>query len=216
MAPERLYLVPDEPRSDSPQRQDRWREGKYLPHYDGICIPQFITFRLHDSIPDHVMRDWKNELKTCSSEKRERILSHRIQRYTDEGYGRCWLEDPDVAERVEESLLFFDEDRYILHAWVIMPNHVHVQCTVIENYDLGEIIHSWKSYIAHKVNRLLEREGSLWGEGYFDRYMRNHEHFVKTVQYIESNPVRAGLCEKPDRWRWSSAWYKCQGSFDEL
>jgi REP element-mobilizing transposase RayT len=40
---------------------------------------------------------------------------------------------------------------------------------------------------------------------YFDRYIRDAEHFEKAFRYIENNPVKAGLCEKPSDWKYSSA-----------
>ncbi|HEY8188950.1 MAG TPA: hypothetical protein VIF64_22975, partial [Pyrinomonadaceae bacterium] len=68
--------------------------------------------------------------------------------------------------------------------------------------------HSLKSYTAHEANKILCREGQFWLEDYFDRYIRNEEHFQNTVKYIENNPVKAGLCAKASDWPFSSAWFK--------
>jgi REP element-mobilizing transposase RayT len=80
--------------------------------------------------------------------------------------------------------------------------------TRFENYELKDILHSLKSYTAQEANKMLRRRGQFWIEDYFDRYMRNQEHFRKTVQYIENNPVKARLCDKPSSWPFSSAWFK--------
>jgi len=48
-------------------------------------------------------------------------------------------------------------------------------------------------------------------EEYFDRYIRNAEHFRRTVTYIENNPVKARLCSKPSDWPFSSAWFREHG-----
>ncbi len=69
-------------------------------------------------------------------------------------------------------------------------------------------MHSHKSYTAHEANRILNRNGQLWMKEYFDRYIRNAEHYRNTVRHIESNPVRAGLCSKPAEWPFSSAWFR--------
>ena len=71
---------------------------------------------------------------------------------------------------------------------------------------LEDIIHSIKSYSALKANRFLKRSGQFWQEEYFDRYIRDFNHFEKTVRYIELNPVKARLCQNPEDWKFSSAY----------
>jgi len=107
---------------------------------------------------------------------------------------------------VQENLIHFDGIKYKLHAWVVMPNHVHYLATPGAGYSLSEIVHSCKSFTAHEANRILDRKGRFWFPEPFDRYIRNHDHFEKTIRYIESNPVKAGLCEKVSDWRFSSAY----------
>ena len=89
-----------------------------------------------------------------------------------------------------------------------MPNHIHFLATPLENIDLSEIAHSIKSYTAHEANKLLNRNGQFWQHEPFDLYIRNRKHFVNVIEYIENNPVKARLCEKPKDWRFSSAFYK--------
>jgi REP element-mobilizing transposase RayT len=185
-----------------------WRSRGYLPHFDGIEIPQFITIHLADSIPRRVLGRWKEELKSLRSEQERILLQRRIEKYLDQGYGEALLKHPDVARMVQDSLLRFDGIRYRLFAWVVMPNHVHSLITRFENCELKDILHSLKSYTAHEANKMLHRSGQFWIEEYFDRYIRNQGHFRKTVQYIENNPVKARLCEKPSDWPYSSAWFR--------
>ena len=47
--------------------------------------------------------------------------------------------------------------------------------------------------------------GTFWEADYFDRYMRNEDHLMRTIEYIESNPVKAGLVKEAFDWPWSSA-----------
>jgi putative DNA methylase len=68
---------------------------------------------------------------------------------------------------------------------------------------LANIIHSWKSYTAHEANKLLGRKGAFWMPDYFDRYIRDKEHFIATVEYILQNPVKAGLVDTAENWSWS-------------
>jgi hypothetical protein len=65
-----------------------------------------------------------------------------------------------------------------------------------------------KSYTAHTANQILGRSGDFWFREYHDRFIRDDRHFRNTVNYIERNPVKAGLVDRPEKWRWSSAWWQ--------
>ena len=118
------------------------------------------------------------------------------------------MRQPEVAKMVQDSLLEFDNVVYNLFAWVVMPNHTHSLLTRLEQWDLDQLMHSHKSYTAHEANKLLERTGQFWMTEYYDRFIRNDEHFRNTVRYIENNPVKARLCAKPSDWPFSSAWFR--------
>ena len=185
-----------------------WKSRGYLPHFDGLAVPQFITINLADSIPQKVIKRWKQELGLLKYEQDKVLLQRRIEKYLDHGYGECLLNNTRVAKMLQEALLKFDGKRYRLFAWVVMPNHLHLLLTRLQNYELKDILHSLKSYTAHEANKMLHRTGQFWMEDYFDRYMRNQEHFDRTVKYIENNPVKASLCREPSDWPFSSAWFK--------
>lgn len=188
--------------------QRGWHSRGYLPHYDGGEICQFITFHLGDALPVKVIDRWKLELAHEKNEKARIELYKRIEKYLDQGCGSCYLKNENVAECVRESLLHFHEIRYKLIAWVIMPNHVHFLLKPINNHSLSAIMKNFKSYTSHQANKILNRSGRFWQTDYFDRYIRDYEHFDKTINYIENNPVKAGLCEKRSDWKYSSAYYR--------
>jgi putative transposase len=175
-----------------------WHRPHRLPHFDSPEINQFVTFRLADSLPANaVNRDANNDMR-----RRE------IERELDGNHGSCWLRTPDIADLVERALLMFDGERYRLWAWCVMPNHVHCLFEAANGHRLGDIVKSWKAYTGTKANRILGRRGAFWQRDYFDRYMRNEEQMSRTIDYIERNPVQAGLCLHPADWRWSSARYR--------
>ena len=188
-----------------------WHSRGYLPHFDGRAIPQFITLHLADSIPQKVIQQWKRELTHLDDEQDRILLQKRIERYLDQGYGNAFLKDSRVATIVQDSLLKLDGERYDLFSWVVMPNHSHFLLTRFEDWELEQLMHSHKSYTAHQANKLLNRTGKFWMEEYFDRYIRNADHFRNAVNYIENNPVKAGLCSKPSDWPFSSAWFREHG-----
>ncbi len=125
--------------------------------------------------------------------------------WLDKGYGACHLKDERVARMVEDGLLFFDGTRYELHEWSVMPNHIHTLFETLREWRLKTILHSWKSYMAKEANKLLGLHGTFWQEDYFDRLIRDEEHYCRTVEYIRQNPVKAGLVASAERWPFGSA-----------
>ena len=190
------------------QSQLGWHSRGYLPHFDRGQLAQFITIRLHDALPASVLVRWKEELKHEQPGEVEAILRRRVEAYLDQGHGSCYLRDSGVATMVQNALLFHDESKYRLSAWVVMPNHVHLLCIPAAGHNLAEIMHSLKSYTANEANRMLGRKGKFWQKEYFDRYIRNARHFAKVVTYIEKNPVKARLCERAEDWPFSSASFR--------
>ncbi len=185
-----------------------WHSRGYLPHFDGGEIAQTVTFRLFDSMPQEVLERWRKELAHLPEKEYDRERRRRIDAYLDKGYGSCYLQDNRLAEIVEQALQRFDGERYRLHTWVIMPNHIHLLFTPIAEWKMSQIIHSWKSFTAKECNKVLQRQGEFWQQEPFDRYIRDENHYTNAVAYIERNPVKAGLSAKPEDWRWSSAYIK--------
>jgi len=182
-----------------------WTHRGYLPHFDGGSISQFVTCRLADSLPQKILERWRIELKARPIENIDREVLILIEEFLDKGYGECYLKQPQIAEIIETSLLKFDGERYKLLAWVIMPNHIHLLLRPINDWSLSKILHSFKSFTASEASKVLGRKGRFWMREYFDRYIRDAEHFEKAFRYIENNPVKAGLCEEPSEWKYSSA-----------
>jgi REP element-mobilizing transposase RayT len=186
-----------------------WYDRGYIPHFDGGQVSQFLTFRLFDSLPESVIQDWREKTSRLG-EGGKAIFRKNVENYLDKGSGSCFLRDERVAKLTEDSLLFHHTRKYDLVAWVIMPNHIHFLATPLENAELSAIAHSIKSYTAHEANKVLGRQGQFWQHEPFDRYIRNRKHFVSVIRYIENNPVRAGLCARPQDWRFSSAFHKAK------
>ena len=182
-----------------------WHLRGYLPHFDGEETTQFVTFRLGDALPEGKLATWRTELASRPRGRAEAELRKRVERYLDGGEGRAVTRQPRPATIVEGVLRHRDREQYDLHAWVVMPNHVHVLFTPREGFELPAIVQAWKSVSARRTNRVLASRGRLWQEDYFDRFIRNARHFHEVVGYIEWNPVDAGLCECPEEWPFGSA-----------
>jgi REP element-mobilizing transposase RayT len=67
-------------------------------------------------------------------------------------------------------------------------------------------MHSVKSYTANSCNKLLGQSGRFWQQESYDHCVRDEEELARIFDYIELNPVKAGLCRVPAEWRYSSAY----------
>jgi REP element-mobilizing transposase RayT len=182
-----------------------WHSRGYLPHLDAPGELQVLTFRLGDALPKQVVERWREELRLEPESAAAMELGKRIARYEDAGYGESLLKIAQHAEAVEGCLLHADGVKYRLLDWCVMPNHVHAMIGTVEGVKLGDIVRSWKTYSAKLINGWTGQTGALWEEDYHDRYIREESHFHSARSYIRNNPVRAGLCQKPEEWPWSSA-----------
>ncbi len=118
--------------------------------------------------------------------------------------GSCVLRRPEIADLVQNALLHFNNRRYILSAWCVMPNHAHVVITPLRGNLLADILHSWKSFTASQINKVLHRRGPLWERESFDHLIRTVGDWEKYSVYTENNPVIAGFCVQPEEWPFSS------------
>lgn len=189
-------------------RSAGWHTRGFLPHFDDRPRPQFITFHLGDAIPLALMERWREAVRRQNPDRQKILLQRRIERYADYGHGNAFLKLPRIAQIIQNSLLKFDEVRYRLFSWVVMPNHVHLLMTRFDGFELSRIMHSIKSFTAHEANKTLDRSGEFWMPDYFDRYIRSQRHFDWTVRYIENNPVKARLCRRPEDWLFGSARFR--------
>jgi REP element-mobilizing transposase RayT len=160
-----------------------WRERGYLPHRDELGLIQFVTFRLADAFPVELRSEWEALLKTENGRQRRVDL----ETYLDKGHGACHLRRFDIAKIVQDSLCFRHGEDYELRAWVIMPNHVHLLFKVLD-VPMARLMDAWKGYTAKQANKVLNRRGKFWQDGYWDTFMRDEGHEKQSRKYIESKP----------------------------
>jgi putative transposase len=89
-----------------------------------------------------------------------------------------------------------------------MPNHVHLVITPLKNpdgveYSLSQIMHNIKRNSGKQANILLNRTGPFWQHESYDHFIRNEAEFIKTIEYVLLNPIKAGLVEDWTQWKWS-------------
>lgn len=129
-----------------------------LPHWKQKGVYYFVTFRLADSIPNSKKKKliadrerWNNKHQKGTKFTKEdwieynRLFNHRVENWLNAGYGSCLLRKPENASIVANALKYFDNKRYVLDEWVVMPNHVHVLVRPLAEHNISDILHSWKS-----------------------------------------------------------------------
>ena len=109
------------------------------------------------------------------------------------GYGSCLLKNPENAAQIEKSLFYFEDQRSQMLSFVVMPTHVHLVYISHPDWPMEKLIATWKKNSAREINRQENRRGNLWQKDYFDRLIRDRDHFIRCVRYIRNNPQKANL-----------------------
>ena len=191
-----------------------------LPHIQPFDATIFVTFRLANSLPKQIiiqlLEDREQREKLINTEKnikrRKALLEEERRRYFghfDEYLDRVeesphWLSEPEVANIIAEAIKYQDGKQYILNAFCVLPNHVHIMIDVKRSSGpLNRILQKLKSYTAIQANKILHRNGAFWHHESYDHVVRDGSEFERIVWYILQNPVKVGLCRTWENWKWS-------------
>ena len=181
-------------------RNERYYE-RTLPHWQPEGRDLFLTRRLSGSLPAKVMVALRAS-KTKELGKRFREYDLELDRASS---GPVWLKEPRIASVVVAGIKAVAEKSLCrVHAWVVMPNHVHF--LMQPQAPMAAITKAIKGSTARRANLLLGRTGEyFWQDESFDHWIRDEREFEKVKKYIERNPVVAGLVNEESKWPWSSA-----------
>ena len=209
-----------------------------LPHYQPIGYAYFITSRLVGTIPYSIYKKLKKdyekrlkeiaELKSKTKKWNEYQELHKnyflkTENILDSGsHGKLWLRNKQIATILANTFHFYDNKRYDLICYTIMPNHFHlVLFPKLERYKeflakhiannnteetfyyISKIMQDIKKYSAKESNKILHRSGKFWQNESYDHVIRNKEELLNIVNYVLDNPVKAGLCKTRDDWEWN-------------
>jgi len=113
---------------------------------------------------------------------------------------------PPYARVVVSALRHFDGQRYFLHDYTVMPDHVHLILQIPARDGVAEhlwqVTHSVKSRSAQQVNRIARRKGRLWQPESYDHIIRSHADYLDKANYILGNALRKRLVERALDWPW--------------
>jgi len=170
-----------------------------LPHWDVVGLPLFVTFRLHDSLPAGRVVAPATLTTGKAFVAMDRILDRAAA-------GPKCLSIPEIAGLVVEALYDGERrfNRYQLHSYAVMPNHVHLLVT--PRVPAAKWLGPLKGFTAHGANLVLGSTGKpFWQNERYDHPVRSGEEFKRITRYIENNPAKAGLVTNPEDFPWSSA-----------
>ncbi len=178
----------------------------------------FVTFRLKDALPRHVVdcwrekheawhrahgldahlapAEWQRIYNAIPQRERSAFEENRKARYfmeLDRSHGACLLRRPQAAQAVADALRFLHGKRLNCGDFVIMPNHVHWLLAPNPGCELERILQSVKRFAASKINRLCARTGPLWQKESYDHIVRNEAELLRIRTYIANNPGKALL-----------------------
>lgn len=192
-----------------------------LPHFHRVGATFFITTHLYGSIPFDVLKKLQLKRDKLIEEEREKDSADKdkqiymirrayFQEY-DQLLDACLnspthLANPKVAEVVEAELRKYDQQYYNLVSFTLMPNHLHVildfsiQVKNIVPFDLelytnvSDVMNKIKGSSSFKANKIIGNTGNpFWAISYYDRYIRNTNHYLGAVNYTINNVVKAKI-----------------------
>jgi putative transposase len=125
-----------------------------------------------------------------------------------------------TAKRRDLFLKILEETRrkyrFIVHGYVVMPEHIHLLITEPETGDPSVVMKVIKQRFALRVNRLRKRSAPaqiglwdstpdpVWQKRFYDFNVWTERKRIEKLRYMHRNPVNRGLVEQPDQWKWSS------------
>jgi putative DNA methylase len=194
-----------------------------LPHHQEAQQIVSLTWRLAFTLPQNLI-DILQELQQLSNTFRDertldgakevfqrnyaikmQIFDEFLGKHTGEQLNLC---EPQFAQIIIQTLKFYRNTAYELHAYCLMPNHLHLLIKPLQGsagkyHKTSDIVRNIKSFSAKEMNKLLGREGAIWQHEYYDRFIRNPADYNRTVEYYLNNPVKAGLVAKAGDWQYS-------------
>lgn len=120
--------------------------------------------------------------------------------------GRSIFQVTETTEIMLGSILDYrDSGAYLLHEFVIMPDHLHLLLTPGPEASLEKAVQLIKGGSSHRIHKQRGGKVEVWQVGFYDWTIRDAQDWQTKVQYIRLNPVRARLVERPEEWPYSSA-----------
>jgi len=176
----------------------------------GLAVPETEHFAIKHSLAGKLLIIPSMELKRNKYQYRRNLphyqASNKHHFVTFKSWHR-WVLPAKAKGIVFKACFYWHTRKMDLRAVVVMPDHVHLMFFPLKGENgefitLASIQHSIKSFTAHEINKKLGREGLVWQDENFDHVPRTNEKYEHQLDYIKMNPVRAGLVQRPEDYKW--------------
>lgn len=128
----------------------------------------------------------------------------------------CFFADEDYILYLDWLREYAQREACRIHAYVLMTNHVHLLLSADRAESPGATMKALGQRYVQYVNRSYRRSGSLWEGRYRSCLVQDDAYLINCMHYIELNPVRAGMVDRPDSYRWSSYRANALGAHDPV
>ena len=179
---------------------------RHLPHWQPKGAVFFVTFRLKFSLPGAAIALLRGQQRFTKGSVRKGETFAKWDRFLDQAEpGPRWLAQDDIRSVVSRAMLDGDGHEHTLYAYCIMPNHVHAVLEPVLKHasqagELARIMRSLKGHTAREANVLLCRKGAFWQDETYDHEVRDSHEFIRIIDYVLNNPVKAGLVSRWEDW----------------
>ena len=116
---------------------------------------------------------------------------------------RALFRNEGWAKLLIDTLYHYRGSAYLLHEFVIMPDHLHVLLTPLTT--LEKAVQFIKGGFSYRAKKELDSNMEVWQKGFSDHRIRDASDYVLHVSYIHQNPVKERFCESPEQFPYSSA-----------
>jgi putative transposase len=141
-------------------------------------------------------------LKPTREHATNNAQAYRVTSKTWEG--RALFKAEPWARLFFKTLVSYRGKAFLLHEFVLMPDHFHLLITPIVALERG--VQMIKGSFSYRVTKELGSNAEIWQRGFSDHRIRDTEDYEKYLHHIHLNPVKKHLCDRPDGYRYSSAY----------
>ena len=119
---------------------------------------------------------------------------------------RALFSVPEVADIVTRRLIAcYDQRAYLLHKFVVMPNHLYLLLAPSDTTTLEEALQLIKGGSSHEVHKVRGHTMQIWQPGFHEWTIRDSQDYLVKSRYIRMNPIRAHLVQQMEDWPYGSA-----------
>lgn len=106
---------------------------------------------------------------------------------------------------IQSLIRYRDNGAYLLHDFVVMPDHIHLLLTPTGRTSLEKAMQLIKGGSSHEIHQQCGNKSQVWSSGFHEESVRDHNDYSRKTEYIHMNPVHAHFVERPEDWPHSSA-----------